>query len=370
MSMKENKDNLLDVIRTLFRWKRQIIGVVLAAAIGTAVISLFLHNYYKGTTVFLAVSPDQAKPEALFGDGQVLTEYFGNENDIDRLLTIAQSGELFNFMVDSFQLYQHYDIDSTQKRAKYKVRKEFLSSYDIEKTKRDALELTIEDRDPELAAKMANTARRKVAEIARRLIREGQERTIVSYQDNIRSKEALLSVLGDSLIAKRRRYGIYNIAGQSEALTSQVSQAEALLISNQARLEALKSSTGVPRDTIVQLKAKVSGYQRSFENLTQKVDHFNDGMAEVGTYDRQYIEANATLSEDKERLKQALSVYHSDIPAIVVVEEAETPLIKSRPKRSLIVIGATLVAFLFVVIGVLLLDTYQDVNWKSVYKGE
>lgn len=368
--MKENKDNLLDVLRTLFRWKRQIIGIVLAAAIGTAIISLFLPNYYKGTTVFLAVSPDQAKPEALFGDGQVLTEYFGNENDIDRLLTIAQSSELLNFMVDSFQLFQHYDIDSTQKRAKYKVRKEFLSAYEIEKTKRDALELTIEDKDPELSAKMANTARSKIAAIARRLIREGQERTIESYEDNIRNKEALLNILGDSLIAKRRRYGIYNIDGQSEALTTQVSQAEALLISNQARLEALKNSVGVPRDTIVQLRAKVSGYKSSFENLSQRVDKFNDGMAEVGTYDRQYIEANATLSEDKERLKQSLSVYNANIPAVVVVEEAETPLIKSRPKRSLIVIGAAFIAFLFSVIGVLLLDTYRDVDWKSIYKGE
>jgi uncharacterized protein involved in exopolysaccharide biosynthesis len=367
--MKENNDNLLDVLRTLFRWKRQIIGIVLAAGIGTAIISLFLPNYYKGVTVFLAVSPDQAKPEALFGDGQVLTEYFGNENDIDRLLTIAQSGELLNFMVDSFRLFRHYEIDSTQKRADFKVRTKFLSLYEIEKTKRDALELSIEDKDPELSAQMANTARRKIAEMARRLIREGQLRTIESYQENIRNKEELLRVLGDSLISKRKRYGIYNIAGQSEALTTQISQAEALLISNQARLEALKNSQGVPRDTIVQLQAKVKGYEKSFENLADRVERFNEGMAEVGTFDRQYIEANATLSEDKERLKQTLSVYNSDIPSIVVVEEAEVPLIKSRPKRSIIVIGAAFIAFIFTVIGILILDTYRDVDWKSIYKG-
>ncbi len=368
--MKEKKDNLLEVIRTLFRWKRPIIGIVLAAGIGTAVISLFLPNYYKGVTVFLAVSPDQAKPEALYGDGQVLTEYYGNENDIDRILTIAQSGELLNFMIDSFDLYLHYDIDSTAKRASFKVRREFLDLYEVEKTKRDAIELTIEDQDRELAAQMTNTARRKIGQIARRLIREGQQRTIQSYEDNISNKEALLNTLGDSLIAKRRRYGIYNIDGQSEALTTQVSEAEALLINNQARLQALKESPSVPRDTIIQLQAKVRGLEKSYENLTQRVEKFNDGMAEVGTYDRQYIEANATLSEDKERLKQTLSVYNADIPSIVVVEEAEIPLIKSRPKRSLIVIGAAFVAFLFSIIGVLVVDTYRDIDWKAIYKGQ
>jgi uncharacterized protein involved in exopolysaccharide biosynthesis len=53
----------------------------------------------------------------------------------------------------------------------------------------------------------------------------------------------------------------------------------------------------------------------------------------------------------------------------VVVEEAEVPLIKSRPKRSIIVIGAAFIAFIFTVIGILILDTYRDVDWKSIYKG-
>lgn len=365
----EQKDNLLDILRTLFRWKKQIITVCLITGIGAVAISLFLPNYYKGITVFLAVSPDQAKPDALFGDGQTRTAYYGNENDIDRLLTIAQSGMLINFLVDTFQLYKHYEIDPDQPKAEFKVRDQFAGLYEVEKTKRDAIELSVEDKDRTLAASMANTARRKIGEMARQLIREGQLRTIHSYQSNIENKEAQLKVLSDSLIAKRRRYGIYNIDGQSEALTSQVSEAEAKLVQSKARLKALEETPGVPRDTIIQLRASVRGLEGSYANISERMERFNDGMAEVGTLNRQYLEANATLSEDKERLKQTLSVYNSDIPSIVVVEEAEVPLIKSRPKRSFIVIGAVAIAFLFSVIGVLILDTYQDVDWKSVYKG-
>ncbi|MEQ8705565.1 MAG: Wzz/FepE/Etk N-terminal domain-containing protein [Phaeodactylibacter sp.] len=365
----EQKDNLIEVLRTLFRWKKQIITVCLITGIGAVAISLFLPNYYKGTTVFLAVSPDQAKPDALFGDGQTKTAYYGNENDIDRILTIAQSGMLINFLVDTFQLYEHYEINPDQPKAQFKVRDKFLGMYEVEKTKRDAIELSVEDKDRELAAVISNTARRRISEMARQLIRDGQQRTIQSYQSNIENKEAQLRSLSDSLITKRRRYGIYNIDGQSEALTGQVSEAESKLIQNRARLKALEETPGVPRDTIVQIRASVRGLEESFENLTQRMDRFNDGMAEVGTLNRQYLEANATLSEDKERLKQTLSVYNSNIPSVVVVEEAETPLIKSRPKRSLIVMAAVAIAFLFSVIGVLILDTYRDVDWKSIYKG-
>lgn len=367
--MKQNSNNLLDVLSTLFRWKRPLIILCLCAAVGTAAISLLLPNYYEGVTVFLAISPDQATPQALYGENQNRIEYYGNDNDNDRIMTIAQSADLLNFLIDSFQLYEHYGINPDGNKAAYKVRNKLLSRYDVEKTKRDAIALSVEDRDRELAANMANAARDKISELARKLIREGQEKSLRSYEDNITSKEYQLQVLGDSLVNLRRQYGIYSIEGQSEALTTQVSETEMLLVSNQGRLEALRNSS-VPRDTIVQIAAKVSGLEASFNTLNERMERFNEGMAKVGTYDRQYLIANATLSEDKERLKQLRAVYESEIPSIVVVETAEVPIIKSRPKRSLIVIAAVALAFFFGVIGILLLDTYQDVDWKRIYRGE
>jgi len=366
----KQKDNLLDVLRTVFRWKKPILIVTGVAALGAIVISLLLPNFYTGTTTFLAVSPDQAKPEALFSKGQIRTQYYGNENDIDRLLTIASSGALIDFMIDSFDLYQHYEIDPEGPKAAFKVREKFGKRYEIEKTSRDAIELSIEDRDPELAAQMANAARRKIGEIARQLIQEGQRKTIISYQTNIENKEQQLGILSDSLIRLRKQYGIYSIEGQSEALTTQLSETESKLIRERSRLEALQSTAGISRDTIQLIKAAVRGLEAEYDNLSEKMTRFNDGLAKVGTYDRQYTMANATLSDDKEQLKQVLSVYNSDIPALIVVEEANVPYEKSWPKRSYIVLGTVVIAFLFSVIGVLLLDTYRDVNWKAVYKGE
>jgi uncharacterized protein involved in exopolysaccharide biosynthesis len=366
----KQRDNLLDVLRTIFRWRKPILIVTVVAAVGAVVISLLLPNFYEGKTTFLAVSPDQAKPEALFSNGQFRTQYYGNENDIDRLLTIANSGELINFMIDSFKLYQHYDIDPDAAKAELKVKEKFGKRYEIEKTSRDAIELSVEDRDPELAAAMANAARNKVGELARQLIRSGQQKTIVSYQSNIDNKEAQLLVLSDSLIRLRKTYGIYNIEGQSEALTTQLSETESKLVREEGRLNALRNAGSIPRDTIRFIEAEVSGLKAEYESLNQKMNRFNDGLAKVSTYDRQYLMANSTLSEDKEQLKQVLSVYEADIPALIVVENAEKPYDKSWPKRSYIVIGAVAIAFLFSVIGVLLLEAYRDIDWKEIYKGE
>lgn len=363
----KNNDNLIEVLRTIFKWKRPIFYVCLIAGLGAVLISLFLPNYYKAVTVFLAVSPDQAKPESLYGKSQLRTEYYGNENDIDRLMTIAESGELVNFLVDSFRLYERYKINPEQPKAAFKVQEKFLGLYEVKKTKRDAIELSVEDKDKAVAASIANAAREKIDEIARRLMREGLEKTIRSYEDNIKAKEGQLASLSDSLIAMRKVYGIYSIVGQSEAMPTQVSEAEALLVRNRAKLEAMKNTRGIPLDTILLLQATVRGMEEEFDSLTVKMERFNLGLTKTGIFERQYLEANQSLSDDKERLKQVQATYHSVIPAMVIVEAAQIPVVKSRPKRSIIVLATTAIAFLFSIIGVLLFDTYKDINWREVY---
>jgi uncharacterized protein involved in exopolysaccharide biosynthesis len=364
------KDSLIGVLQTLFKWKKQILLVCLIAGLGAIVISLLLSNYYMATTTFLVVSPDQAKPEVLYGNGQLKTEYYGNENDIDRIQTIASSNELINFMIDSFRLYEHYDVNPELPKSAFRVRQKFNGLYEVTKTKRDAIELSIEDKDKELAANMANAARNKIDEIARALILKGQQKTITSYQDNIQTKESQLQVLSDTLSKLRKQYGIYDVEAQAEALTTQLSETESKLVRSRAKLGALKETPGIPRDTIRLLQANVKGLEEEFSNLNGKMEMFNEGMSLVGIIDRQYLEANQTLSEDKERLKQSLSTAQSDIPSILIVETAEVPIVKSRPKRSLIVIGVCAVAFLFSIIGVLLIEAYREINWKEVINGK
>lgn len=367
----EKNTSLLGVLRTIFTWKRPILIITLSAAIGTALISLLLPNFYQATTVFYAASPDLAKPEILFNRGsQLRSFYYGGENDIDRILTIGESAELLNFLVDSFALYQHYDINPDRPKAQYHVQEELLDLYEITKNKRDAIELSVEDTSPEQAAHMANAAREKINQLAQQLIKKNQQRTLKAYRDNIRVKKRELLTLGDSLAQLRARYDIYNIESQSELLADRSSSAKATLVRNERRLSVLKNNRSIPRDTIAYLEATVSGMRDQLDSLKAQMDRFRQGMSLVLQMEKQYVEANQTLSEDRERAKQLEATYQSDIPAVILVEEASVPIVKSRPKRSIIVIAAGLIAFTFSVIGVLLFSTYRRIDWRSIVKGD
>lgn len=364
----EHQDNLLGVIGTLYRWRKPLIALCLLAATGTAGISLLLPNYYQAGTIFFAASPDQTKPELVFNRSMAMRmEYYGNSGDIDRLLTVAESSELVNFLVDSFDLYRHYKIDPKQQKASFLMQEHFFSLYKVKKTKRDAIELTVEDRDPELAAAIANAARNKIETIARRLIRDSQGKTIDAYESNIATKEAFLLRLGDSLAILRNRYGTYNVVAQTETLTEQLSESLAMFTRDSVRLRVLQANARVPRDTVYMLEAKVAGLRQEVNVLKGEISRLNSGISTIYNLEKQFAEANQILGEDRERLKQWKAANTSAAPAVLLIEAATPPVIKSRPKRSILVFAATLVALLFGVVGILLFDAYKNINWGEVF---
>lgn len=365
----EQKASLLGVVQSLYKWRKHIVIICGVAGLGTALITLFLPNYYQASTLFYAAHPDLAKPEILFNRGnQLRSFYYGGEDDVDRLLTIGESGELLDYLIDSFDLYDRYDINPDLPKAPIRVREELLSLYTIQRNKREAIDLSVEDRDPEVAAKMANAARDKIDVLAQQLIKTNQKRTLQAYLNNLQSKGANLNQLGDSLADVRAKYGIYNVPAQSELLTGQYSTARAKLAREASKLKALRDNRSIPRDTIAYLSATVNGLETQVDSLGAQMDRFRSGMSRILSLEKEYVDANQTLSDDRERTKQLQATYDAEISAIILVEEAEVPVLKSRPHRSVIVIAAGAIAFIFSVLGVLLLEAYRSVKWQEVFK--
>ncbi len=361
----ENKENLLGVVETVFKWKKVIIYTCLATAIGASIVALLLPVYYKSSTAFYAASPDLATPESIFGNSSKAPQYYGTTNDTERLMSIANSGELTSFMIDSFDLYERYDIDPASKLGPYTIRLKFGDHFDVVKTKYDAIELSMEDEEKEMAAKMANAARDYIAAVSQKLVKNSQSKLLTIFKLNIDEKEVQLDSLNGQLQSVRKEYGVYNPTAQSDGLTDLLAKAESKLYNTQARLEALTGVNSL-RDTVRLMKASVKGYENELLKLNERIGVFNNGMAEVEMLASIQDIASQKLAEDREHFKLIKSSYESEFPTIILLETAPVPIIKSRPKRSLIVVASVMIAFVFSVIGIIIFDTYRDVNWKKV----
>ena len=366
---RPSKDHLLDVLRTLFRWKKPILLTCLIAAVGTAILVLILPVYYLASTSFLVLSPDQSKPELIFGEGNIDPDLFGNTEDVDRILNLAESKALVSHLVDSFHLYAHYDIDSTARKAPLLVTKTFLGLYDVEKTKRDAVVLALEDKDPVLAAAIVKAAREYIDRTAQGLIRSSQGRTIATYQADIAAKTQQMQVLNDTLAAYRRRFGVYDTRSQAEVLTGQATDLERRAASLAAREEAYSDMGGRFRDSVAVIRALRRGLEGERKAVNAQLERFNTGVSLIVSLEEEYDQAVESLNLAREKLRQYQAAYQADLPAIMVLEEAAVPLEKSRPLRTLTVLIVTVLAFLFSVAAVLLIENSRDIDFRALYHG-
>jgi LPS O-antigen subunit length determinant protein (WzzB/FepE family) len=93
---------------------------------------------------------------------------------------------------------------------------------------------------------------------------------------------------------------------------------------------------------------------------------FNEGAPLLSVLSDLHYQARKQLSYDLERYNQIKSAFNTDIPALHLVEAAEVPRIKSRPKRSILVIVSVLAAFVFTTLAALLAEAYRDINWQNI----
>lgn len=368
--MEYSRDNLLDVVKTIFKWKKPIIITCFVIGVLTAAVSLLMPNYYEASTTFYAASPSLQSPSVIFGESTRELKFYGEGEDMDRLIQSAESNELFRYMSEKFNLYQHYDIDSTDKKARFKLRMEFSDHFNIIKNERDAIVLSVEDKQKDLSAKMANAARDKINEIANGLIRESQKEIINSFEKQILSKENILKSISDSLSYFRSKYGIFDAGYQKEVIGTQMPTLQSNIAGEKARLEIYKKKSR--RDSISTISTRIAGYEEKLKALTLGRDGLDltTGISKIDQLAKVEQTIIEELSDDRANYEKYNSAFKVPKPALFVQDYAEEPVVKSRPKRSFIVLGVTFLAFLFSILGILIMEYNKDVDWKSIVNAQ
>ncbi len=247
--------------------------------------------------------------------------------------------------------------------------------YNISKTKHDAIELSVEDKDRFMAARISNAARNRINELAQQVIKKSQFSVIQTFEQSTEEKYRQLNQLGDSLQTLQKQYGIFSTQSQSEYLAEVLSGTESKLIKERERLRVLKETPGIPRDTIRLLNAEVMALEKEYQSLTDpqseslsSFNKFTKGKNMIETLQQIYSQLYRQISYDNVRLEQLKSAYESNVTTIHLVENADVPVVKSRPKRTLLVLGSVMIAFILSCLAILLYETWRNNSWEEAFK--
>jgi capsule polysaccharide export protein KpsE/RkpR len=366
--------NTWPVIRPLYKKRRFIIGLTLAAMVLSVIISLLLPVYYESETRFLAASPDLGKATKIFGLTGTDLQYYGSEDDRDRLLSLAESSLLMDFLIDSFDLKEYYGADSSQATGSA-LRQALSSDLTIMKDERDAIRIKMKHTDPQKARDIAIAARNFIEVQVIDIQKQSQKRIIETFTSSITDKKQLIKFYSDTLRQLQRKFGIIDPAVQSEMIATAVTTAESNLAEAKGRLKSLKSQRGIPRDSIRKVETRLEGLSAKLNQLTSdslnsssysNINRFARGLPTFEYFNNLRNGMKSDISNEIRRLEFYQSAYGATPPGIHLIEEAEVPDRKSAPHRSLIVIMSTLGAFLFSMIWVWALESFNNFDWKRL----
>ena len=97
----------------IYRYRKILIAVSLAAAIISSVVSLLIEEKYKSTVIMFPTTTNSISKALIadnFGGKDDVLE-LGEEEQAEQLLQILNSDEIRNRIVEKYDLMQHYEID-------------------------------------------------------------------------------------------------------------------------------------------------------------------------------------------------------------------------------------------------------------------
>jgi len=192
---------LLDVIRLLLKWRKPVLIVTMLAAIVSAVGSLLLPNKYKSTAAFYPTNIATYDRLILFSTetSDKVLNYFGDKNDINRMLSIANSEPLLDRVIEHFDLEERYEIDTTARNYRFQLLKVFKEHFEATKSKLGNIEVSVWDKDPQFASDVATFVMERVGEQYAGFIRSRNEKIFTTMSDKKDEKAMEMQILTDSL---------------------------------------------------------------------------------------------------------------------------------------------------------------------------
>lgn len=321
-----NQDRpLLYIIPQLWKHKILIVSVAILAGILSALVMFSKPDYYQSISLFYPVN------SALLGpviDLRDQIQVYGNDKDVDRLLSIANSQELERFIFEEFDLADHYGMSANTPLSKSKVFKKFRKLYSVHKTEFDAIKVSVEDTDPAKAKDLVAAIVKYIDMHAVQIIKSSQAATLKSLTDDLNQKKSKLGDLTESIKSLRQQYRIYDSQTQAEAL---------------ATLEIKNPNNSGVRKMIADYNAGIDDLMK----LEVSVREMNKAVVFQG------IEINKVQTS-----------YDKQSPGLHVIEEAIMPLEKSRPRRSLYILGAMLFMSAITVLYILIKEQIQQLDFE------
>jgi uncharacterized protein involved in exopolysaccharide biosynthesis len=323
------------------QWKLILAGTVLGGAIGFGAASLIPPTYTARTVIMPPQQQQGGAAAALSSLGALagLAGGGGAKNTADQYIALMQSATVSDRLIDRYKLMTAYD-------AKFRVdaRKDLGKNVAIVAGKKDGLiTIDVDDRDPTVAASMANSYVDELRLMTNTLaVSEAQQRRKFFEQklDETKSK------LTDAQIALQSSgFSSGTLKAEPKTAAEGYARARAEVTAAEVKLQTLRRMLADGAPEVSQQQALLGALRAELSKLEQKEPSKGDADY-IGRY-RDYKYQETLFDLYAKQFELARTDESREGALIQVVDVATPPEKKSKPKRAMISLGvAVLFGFL------------------------
>lgn len=325
--------NSFNVLYFIYKWRKPLILVGVAAFIISCIVALTIKEKYKSTVILFPATTNSIS-KALLTENNVKQEdvlQFGEEEEAEQMLQILNSDEIRTRVCEKYNLMAHYGIDSTDKLKRTKLYDEFQSNITFKRTEYMSVKIEVMDNDPELASVIANDIAALHDSTKIRIQKDRAMRSLkIVEQEYFQKVQDVKNGIDSMKILNS--YGIYDYESQSEVTSEQYAIALA------------------------------KGDQRAVKLLEEK-------LKIIGLYGGAYVSLRENLYMQRKQLNLLKTKYEEVkvdatevLPQKFVVSTAFPAEKKSYPVRWVIVVVSTFATLLAAIIAILLLENIRQIR--------
>lgn len=334
----DDEISLLDLAITLAKHKKLILGLPLVAVFISGIITFFIPNSYQATTKVMPVVGAASK---------------------EAIVSVLQSQSMADSLINRLKLQQVYGVKSMDD-----ARRKLAATAKIALNKDGTIDISVEDHDPRLAAKIANT----FVEYFRPLLRHyglteaSSRRSLLEIQlpdiqEDVKKAE-------QAVVQARQQLGNVDSEPQVKSLVLASRQLKAKIAMKEVELLVMGSDP-----------AKNPNYFQSLKELSTLWGEFatNDYdpalNGRISGKELEYLHKVGDLEYNKTRYDQLLIQIEKtkidenrENPTIEVLDKADVPNSKTKPHRALIVVVSAFAAGFLAMLWAFISEARQKVR--------
>jgi tyrosine-protein kinase Etk/Wzc len=371
--------NLLHSVVVILKHKKMIAIVTLTFALITAIISLIMTPTYKAETKILPPQQSgsgiaaQLLGQVTGGASGLISSSLGMTSPNNLYVGMLQSRTMYDYIIDRFGLMELY-----KKEYREDARAKLDGLVNIKSGKDEIISIAVEDKDPQRAAEMANAFMDKLKEITQHLAVSEASKRRLFYEDELHKIKEDLIKAEAAMQGLQEKTGALDMDEQAKAVIESIADLRAQIAAKEVELRVMKTYTEPKNPDLQKAQDALKGMKEQLQALESKSGEKADPLMPTGRMPQIGMDYARKLREVKynESLFNLIAGQYEiarvdegkDAIIIQALDKAIPPTQRTKPKRTLMVVMATISGFFFAVFFAFFMEYIENISNKSENK--